>query len=57
MSKKVNIQKQNQMLQTQQKKHFIQALQIKEDTNMMRIYSVICPSDFFSLANIKSIKL
>lgn len=39
------------------KKHFIQTLEIKEDTNMMRIYSVVCPSDFFSLAKIKSTTL
>lgn len=57
MSKKEKMKPQNQMLQSQQKKYFIQTLEIKEDTNIMRIYSVVCPSDFFSLAKIKSTTL
>jgi len=57
MQKKENIVKQNKSLQSQQRKCFIQTLEIKEDTNMIRIYSVICPSDFFNLDKIKSTKL
>jgi hypothetical protein len=42
MSKKENNDKPNEKLNEEQRKYFIQMLDIKEDTNMTRIYSAIC---------------
>ena len=48
-NKDINKKNENDKPKADNKKHFIQLLDIKEDKNMTRIYSAISQTSFFNL--------